>query len=191
MTQKFNFITELFGMLGSNKGSPKYHLIPSEEDKLFRVQALQSFSDVKAGEIGGLVSGEKNLSHNGTCWVYDDARVTGKAKVTGSAQIRDNAQVEENARVTAFARVKDNAHIGGNSLVEHCATVSGHARVEDKAKLGGYINIGGDARIGGDTRIGYKKHSIGYNMANNNHPEMIIHGDFLDRKRIDWPTLTR
>ena len=40
---------------------------------LYRIEALRDFADVRIGDRGGYVESEKNLSHEGDCWVYDDA----------------------------------------------------------------------------------------------------------------------
>lgn len=37
--------------------------------KLTRVKATRRFGDVSAGDIGGFISAESNLSHDGNCWV--------------------------------------------------------------------------------------------------------------------------
>lgn len=42
---------------------------------LRRIRALRDFGDVKAGDLGGFVESEKNLSHGGCCWVFGNARV--------------------------------------------------------------------------------------------------------------------
>ena len=47
--------------------------------KLFRIKALISFGDVKAGDLGGFIEKESNISHDGNAWVYGDARVYGDA----------------------------------------------------------------------------------------------------------------
>ena len=43
-----------------------------EGHKLYRIQSLRSFSNVKEGELGGYIESEDNLSHN------DDDFVTSK-----------------------------------------------------------------------------------------------------------------
>ena len=43
--------------------------------KLYRIQSLRSFSNVKEGELGGYIESEDNLSHDGMCWVYAEAKV--------------------------------------------------------------------------------------------------------------------
>ena len=44
--------------------------------KLFRIRALNSFGNVEAGDIGGYIEKEENLSESGNSWVSGDARVT-------------------------------------------------------------------------------------------------------------------
>ena len=56
---------------------------------LFRIQALKDFGDVKAGDLGGYIESEKNLSQEGNCWVADNARVSGNARVYGDAEIKN------------------------------------------------------------------------------------------------------
>ena len=41
--------------------------------KVFRIKALVSFSSITAGELGGWIEAEKNLSHEGDAWVSGDA----------------------------------------------------------------------------------------------------------------------
>ena len=49
--------------------------------KLFRIKALISFGNVTAGDLGGYVEKEENLSHEGDAWVYGNAKVYGDAEV--------------------------------------------------------------------------------------------------------------
>ena len=55
--------------------------------KLFRIRALISFGIISAGEEGGYVEKESNLSDSGNAWVFGDARVFGNARVFGDADI--------------------------------------------------------------------------------------------------------
>nr|DAY62881.1 MAG TPA: Putative transferase, nesg, ydcK, Structural Genomics.38A [Caudoviricetes sp.] len=61
--------------------------------KLFRIKALIEFGNVKAGELGGFVEKEENLSQDGNAWVYDNARVYGDACVYGDARVCGDACV--------------------------------------------------------------------------------------------------
>ena len=44
---------------------------------LYRIRALRDFNDIKAGDLGGFIENESNLSHNNHAWVYDYAKVYG------------------------------------------------------------------------------------------------------------------
>ena len=71
--------------------------------KLFRIKALIEFGNVKAGELGGFVEKEENLSQDGNAWVYDNARVYGDACVCGDARVYGDACVCGDARVCGDA----------------------------------------------------------------------------------------
>ena len=60
-----------------------------------------------AGTRGGFVGSEANLSHEGDCWIYDNAEVSENARVT------DNAQVRDDTLVWGSARIRDNARVRG------------------------------------------------------------------------------
>ena len=65
--------------------------------KLFRIKALISFGNVKAGDVGGYIEKEENLSQWGNAWVSGDAKVYGNAWVYGDAEVYGNAWVYGNA----------------------------------------------------------------------------------------------
>jgi len=120
----------------------KYKLIPAPDWKymgkqLHRVQALIDFAHdskpggVKAGEKGGLVEGEHNLSHEGDCWIADNAMVMDKAVVCDDAYVGGKAMVKDYARIGGAAVVK------GSVRVTHKATVIGLAYLDGKERIGG------------------------------------------------------
>lgn len=123
--------------------------------ELRRIKALASFSDVAAGEIGGWIENESNLSQTGEAWVYgnalvyDNAQVYGNAWVYGNARVYDNAQVYGNARVCGNARVYGNARVCGNARVYSDARVCGNARVFGDALVFWVSKIG--SRLGTTT----------------------------------------
>ena len=97
--------------------------------KLFRIKALVEFGDVKAGELGGYVEKEENVSQDGNAWVSGDARVYGNAWVHGNAKVYDDAWACGNAWVRGNARVYGDARVSGNAWVSGNARVSGNAWV--------------------------------------------------------------
>ena len=78
---------------------------------LYRIKALESFGGVCAGDLGGWVEKEKNLSHDGNAWVSGDAQVSGDAWVSGDAQVFGDARVSSNARVSGNAWVSRDEHV--------------------------------------------------------------------------------
>ena len=93
--------------------------------KLFRVKALTSFGNVQAGELGGYIEKEDNLSQDGNAKVRGNARVDGNAKVSGNARVDGDAEVSGNARVDGDAEVSGNAKVRGN---EDYTTIKGFGR---------------------------------------------------------------
>ena len=77
--------------------------------KLFQIKALVSFGNVKAGDLGGYVEKENNLSHDGDAWGYGNAKVYGNAWVYGDAKVCGNAWVYGNAEVCGNAWVYGDA----------------------------------------------------------------------------------
>ena len=75
--------------------------------KLFRIKALVEFGDVKAGELGGYVEKEENVSQDGNAWVYGDARVSGNAWVSGDADYALVQGFGTEFRCTTFYRGKN------------------------------------------------------------------------------------
>lgn len=87
----------------------KYELTDETQEwngrTLHRIRALADFGDVKAGELGGWIEKEENLSHNGNAWVYGDAQVCDNARVCGDALVYGDAWVCDNARVYGNAGI--------------------------------------------------------------------------------------
>ena len=70
-----------------------------ENVTLHRIQAITSFENVVAGELGGWIEKEENLSQGG------NAQVGGNAWVGGNAQVRGNARVGGDARVFSINHI--------------------------------------------------------------------------------------
>ena len=102
---------------------------------LYQIEALKDFGDVKAGDLGGYIESEENLSQYDNAWVYGDAQVLGNAQVFDNARVYGNACVFDNARVYGNACVFDKAEVYGNALVYDNAQVLGNARVFGDAQI--------------------------------------------------------
>ena len=100
---------------------------------LHRIKALKDFNDVRKGDLGGYIEKEESLSHEGNCWIYDNANVFNDACVS------DNACVSGNARVSGDAWVFGDANVFGNAQVFGNACVSDNAHITN---INDYIVIG-------------------------------------------------
>ena len=76
---------------------------------LYRIQALRDFGDVKEGEFGGWIESEKNLSHEGSAWVYGNAWVYGDADIKHSSDICSMSGFGSALRTTTAFKTKDGA----------------------------------------------------------------------------------
>ena len=118
--------------------------------KLFRIKALVEFGNVKAGELGGYVEKEENVSQADNAWVSGDAEVFGNAKVYDNAWVSGDARVSGNAWVSGDARVYDNARVYGDAKVFDNAEVYGDAKVYGNARVSGDARVSGNAWVYGD-----------------------------------------
>ena len=64
-----------------------------KEVTLHRIEALRDLAIAKAGDKGGFVESESNLSHEGDCWIYGDAEVYGNAEIYGNAEVSGSSKV--------------------------------------------------------------------------------------------------
>lgn len=129
---------------------------------LYRIKALRDFGYVFEGEVGGYVQSEDNLSHNGDCWVFDNAKVFNSARIHDDARIFENAKVYDEAEVFGSAKIYGNAKIYDEAGIFDNATVFENARVCNNARIKYNARVYGNAKIERDTIIGqistsYKK----------------------------------
>ena len=119
---------------------------------LHRIRALRDISSygVEAGDLGGLIEKENNLSQDGDAFVFGDALVSGDACVFGDACVYGKACVSGDARVFGDACVFDDACVSGDACVFGDACVYGKACVSGDACVSGKACVSGDALISGD-----------------------------------------
>lgn len=91
---------------------------------LHRICAVSEFGTVKAGDLGGWIEREENLSHDGLAWVRDNAIVRNSAIVSDNAIVRDNAEIRDNVWVNGDAIICGNACVRTNARICDNALVS-------------------------------------------------------------------
>lgn len=108
---------------------------------LHRIRAIKNFGDVRRGNLGGFIQKEENLSHEGDCWIYNDAKVYNNAKIYDNAGINDNVVIHGNAKVFG------NVSVYGNALIQDNAKVYGNAKIFDDAIIRRNAKVFGDSLI--------------------------------------------
>ncbi len=146
---------------------------------LYRIQALQTFGDVKKNDYGGFIESESNLSIKDKSWVYNDAavfdqaKVLGSSKILGNAMIYDNAIVNQNSVVFGTAEIFGSAKIMGNSTVKNSARiydtviVSGRSEVKDNTEIFGNSLLFDSVVVSDNVRI-YNSKIQGKSLFSNN-----------------------
>lgn len=93
---------------------------------------------VAAGDLGGWIEREENLSQTGTAWIFGEVLVFDKARVS------DNSWVAGNVIISGNAHISDNVRISGNVRIAGNVRISGNVRIPDNTMLFG------DARVSRD-----------------------------------------
>lgn len=146
-----------------------------DDKTLYQIRALIDIPQYKvnAGDLGGWVEKESNLSHDGDCWVADNAMVWG------------NAIVWCNARVSGDAQVWCDARIWGNAVVSGNVRIRGNAWVSGNTVVSGYDAINGDMPIDLDAPISPKLECqiIDYLMNHESSFYKSVSGDMANRMK--------
>lgn len=132
---------------------------------MYRIRAVRDFGDVKTGDLGGWVNSEENLSHDGLCWLYDEATALDHSRVLG------NAQMQNHSLITDYATVCDNALIQDYTEISFRSRVFGNTILQRSSSVSGYAQVGGDVLLS-NVHVTQNATIIGYD-------EIGIIGDIL------------
>lgn len=125
-----------------------------EGHTLRRIRYVRDVGGIKKGKIGGWIESEHNLSHEGSCAVFDDAKVFGNGRVLDNSWVCCEAIVKDNAQVRDGAVVHDEAIVGADTIVANNSEIKGESRVFFYADHNyGKPNIYGNSEISGKTTI--------------------------------------
>lgn len=158
----------------SNFVKPK---LLEETYNLYRIRALKDFGNVKTGYLGGYVEKEENLSHEGNCWVDDNAKVYNNAKISG------NAEVYDNAKIYGEADVFGNAKVYGNAEVYNKTSVCDNAMVYDNAKVSDWVKVYNDAQVYGEAKV-YNFTKIGGEAKVYDNAKVYDYADVRDKAKV-------
>lgn len=120
---------------------------------LHRIVALRSFNGIHAGDLGGFVESEDNLSHIGNCWIFNDAMAYDNSRVGQDARLYGKAKIYESAMITGYATLYDYARAFGNSIVRGRSRLSSAAKIYGNAYISGDFSACSDVNICGDVEL--------------------------------------
>lgn len=148
---------------------------------LHRIQAIKDFGDVTAGEHGGWVESERNLSQKGNCWINMEAKAYGYAEICdnavltngaiacGNSIIGNDTSVTDESVIRGFTHLFGNVEVSGKSVIDGYAKLYGHVMVIgakiidaevcdnvvicDGAYVHGHIKINGNAYISNGAEV--------------------------------------
>ena len=121
---------------------------------LHQVRYLRDIGhNITAGDLGGWIEKEENLSQYGDAQVCDNAKVFGDAMVYGNAMVYGDALVCGDAKVCGQALVYGDASVYGNAKVFGDAMVCDNAMVYGNARVCGSALVCDNAKVGGNARV--------------------------------------
>ena len=140
----------------------KYELIKESKTmfegiEIYRIRALKDFSDVRTGDIGGWVCSEDNLSQNGNCWIYDNAKCLDDARVYYNAKMYDNAIMCDDAIMYDNSRMLNNTIMYNNSRIFNNAKMFDNSIMYDDAIMYDNAILDKDKLLYGSINKSYKK----------------------------------
>lgn len=147
----------------------KYEILMDEENTiewkghtLHRIKALRDFNDVRKGDIGGYVEKEKNLSHYGDCWIYDDAKAMDNSRVYDNSAMYDDSEMYDNSIMCNNSKMYDNSEMHGNtemhsnSIMCDNSKMYNYSEMHDDSRMYDYSEMYGDSRLYGDSELNNK-----------------------------------
>jgi hypothetical protein len=173
-----------------NETNLKYRLDPKvfrkapDGARLYQIVALRAFGTVEAGERGGFIEGEHNLSHQGNCWVagkamvrqkarlnddalacdfvdisgsaqlYDQTLACGHADITGDVKMYDESTADEFCRLFGHFEMRDRSHASGRSIGCVRASMRDRTFIHGECMLAGTFCLEGDGELDGGTWTG-------------------------------------
>lgn len=132
---------------------------------LHRIRCVRDIDHyAKAGTLGGWVESEKNLSQEGNCWIYEDAKVMDNAVVSENAKIYGETEIGGNTQIYGDAMVdgKGQVRIFGEDIkihgkaelsLEEGSAISDSIEIADYVDINGYVNFYGRNKLKGHSRV--------------------------------------
>ena len=120
---------------------------------LYRIIALKNFSDVKAGELGGWVSNEYNLSQYGDCWIYNEAKCMDGASMYNNSCMYENAVMYDNAIMYDNSMMFGHSRMFNNSEMHDFSEMRDNSVMYNNTEMHDYSEIYGDSEMHGHSEM--------------------------------------
>ena len=138
---------------------------------LYKIRALKNFSDVKKGDLGGWVSSENNLSQEGNCWIYDEAKCMDNARMYDNSCMYDYSEMYDSSRMYGYSKMYDSSEMHdsstmyGNSIMYGNSMMCGYSKMFDNTEMfddsamyeysvmNGYSIMFGNSEMHGDSEM--------------------------------------
>ena len=135
----------------------KENTIEWEGRTLHRIRALKDFRNVRKGDTGGYVENEYNLSQEGDCWIYDEAKAMDNSRIYDnsvmynysvmydyseihdSSIMHDNGRMYNNSRMYDYSEIHDSSIMHDNGRMYNDSEMYGDSELNNKAKLYGKL----------------------------------------------------
>ena len=136
----------------------KYKLLEDETIKfegrtLYRIQALKDFGSVEKDQKGGYIQSEYNLSHEGNCWIHDNAVAMDRSRVLDDATMFDNASMHDSAsmydstEMHNHTSMHDFTEMHDNTLMYNYASMHDFTEMHDNTLMYNYASMYDNASI--------------------------------------------
>lgn len=176
----------------------KYKLVKDdfiihEGKKLYRIKALRSiYADskksilrVRQGDLGGYVEKYCNLSQEGSCWIYGNAKVYSNSEVRDSSRIFSGVIISGNVRIKGSSTISGDSNICGNAIIFDSSITS--SRISGNVVLDS-VGMTDTIMDSNSTVIG--KHYIHYSNLTDNSKIAITFGSNSSQKSIKFLSLS-
>ena len=138
----------------------KYEILMDEENTieyeghiLHRIKALKDFEHVEKGDLGGYVENKNNLSQDGNCWIYNDAKAMDNSKIYDNSIICGNSIMCDNSRIYDNSEIYGNSRMYNNSVMCGNSTMYGNSRMYDNSVMCDNSVMHGDSEMHDNSRM--------------------------------------
>ena len=136
----------------------KEYTIEFEGRTLHRIRALKDFGDVRKGDLGGFVENENNLSQDGNCWIYDNAKAIDYSEMYDNSSIHDNSIMFDNSEMYDNSIMSDNSEMHGNSEMYD------NSRMYDNSKMYNNSIMFDNSKMYGNSKMYSNSKMYGYSI---------------------------